>query len=208
MSDNKFCNNHPNAKAIESCHHCAINLCGMCANFIDAIVLCEACSETYEAEKFVSTQSEKLERSESTMVVDEPASLEFNPPTRRKSSSKAIQWAVITASFCIITAQLYFYSSPPQIQQEPSALAREQQLNSLVQCMLVFREIGLILQEGGLPGNDMRCADSAAANISRNEEGTIRFYHPNPQYYGYEEISVGDDSPEPKLVLRNSNSEL
>lgn len=200
MSDNKFCNNHPSAKAIAACHHCGINLCGMCGNFIDAIVLCDRCSEIYETEKFVATRSEKLERPESTMVVDEPAREEFTPRTRRKVGSKAIQWTVIAVGFCIISAQLYFYSSPPQVQQEPSALAREQQLNSLVQCMLVFREIGLMLQEGRVPGNNLRCADSTAANISRNEEGGIRLYHPNPQYYGYEEISVGDDSPEPNLV--------
>ncbi len=200
MSDTKFCNNHPSAKAIASCNRCAKDLCGMCGNFVDAIVLCERCSEIHETEKYVTTQSEKLERPESTMVVEEPAKEEFIPPTRRRGSSKVIQWAVVVVGFCIISSQLYFYSRPAEVQQDPSALAREQQLNSLVQCMLVFREIGLTLQEGRMPSNSMLCADSAAANILRNEEGGIRFYHPNPQYYGYAEISVGDESAEPKLV--------
>ena len=200
MSDNKFCNNHPSAKAIAVCDRCAVDLCGLCGNFVDTIVLCERCNEIHESEKFVATQSEKLERPKSTLVMEDPAGEEFTPATRRKGSSKAIQWAVIVVAFCIISAQLYFYNSPPLVQQEPAALAREQQLNSLVQCMLVFREIGLVLQEGRMPSNNMRCADSAAANILRDEGGSIRFYHPNPQYYGYEEISVGDDSPEPNII--------
>lgn len=172
----------------------------MCGNFIDEIVLCEVCREIYEAEKYVSSQSEKLERPESTMVVEEPAREEFAAATRRKNGSKTIQWAVVVVGFCIISAQLYFYSSPPLVQQEPSALAREQQLNSLVRCMLVFREMGLVLQEGRMPSNDLRCADSTDENILRNEEEGIRFYHPNPQHYGYAEISVSDSNPEPTLV--------
>ena len=201
MSDLKFCNNHPNAKAIATCNRCSVDLCGMCSTFIDEIVLCESCSESFEAEKFVSSHSESLERPKSTMVVDEPETEKFNPPTRGKNNSKAIQWAVIAVAGCIISAQLYFYSNPPRVEQLPGAIAREQQLNSLVQCMLVFREIGLVLQDGRMPSNNMLCADSTAANISRNEEGSIRYYHPNPQNYGYEEISVSDSDPEPRLVL-------
>lgn len=172
----------------------------MCCNFVDEIVMCERCSEIHETEKFVSTQAEKLERPKSTMLVDEPAAENFAPPTHRKSGSTFIQWTVVAVGACIIAAQLYFYASPPQVQQDPVDLAREQQLSSLVQCMLVFREIGLILQDGGMPGNNMRCTDSEAANISGNEDGSIRFYHPNPQYYGYAEISVGASEPEPRIV--------
>lgn len=200
MSDTKFCSNHPNAKAIAPCQRCAVDLCGMCANFIDDIVLCERCSEIHETEKYVSTQSEKLERPKSTLTVDESEADEFVPPSRRKSGSKTLQWAVIAIGACIISAQLYFYSNPGQVQQDPTAVALEQELNSLVQCMLVFREIGLILQEGRRPVNDMGCADTSEANIVRDDEGSLRFYHPNPQYYGLVEISVSEDNPEPRIV--------
>jgi len=33
-----------------------------------------------------------------------------------------------------------------------------------------------------------------------NEDGNIRLYHTNLQYYGYEEISVSDSSPETNIV--------
>lgn len=201
MPNTKFCINHPNAKAIATCNDCGIDLCGMCSNFIDETVLCERCSEISETEKFVSSQSENLERPNSTMVVDEPATETFNPPTRRKIQSNVIQWAVIGVGGCIIAAQLYFYNNPAQVQQDPSAIAREQQLSSLVQCMLIFREIGLILQDGRMPNGDMLCADSTAANIAVNEEGSIRLFHPNPQHYGHKEISVSAVDAAPRLVL-------
>lgn len=172
----------------------------MCSNFIDEIVLCERCSEISESEKFVSTQSEKLERPTSTMIVEEPATEKFNPPTRSKNRSKAMQWAVIAVGGCIIAAQLFFYNNPPLVEQQPAAIAKELQLNSLVQCMLIFRGIGLILQDGRMPENNMLCADSDVENVVANEGGSIRFYHPNPQYYGYAEISVGATDVEPRLV--------
>jgi hypothetical protein len=200
MSITKFCINHPNAKAIATCNGCSIDLCGMCSNFIDEIVLCERCSEISETEKFVSSQAENLERPKSTIVVDEPVTDTFNPPTRRKIQSNVIQWAVIAVGGCIISTQLYFYNNPAQVQQDPSAIAREQQLSSLVQCMLIFREIGLILQDGRMPDNNMICADSDTANVVANEEGSIRLFHPNPQYYGYDEISVSGADAQPRLV--------
>lgn len=196
MSDTKFCKNHPSAKAVASCHLCTMDLCGMCGNFIDNIVLCDRCSEIHETEQYVAAQSEKLERPETTMVVDGPEP----PATRSKTGSRSIQWAVIAACFAIITAQLYFYNSPVQVQQDPAAIARDRQLDALVRCMLVFREIGLTLADGRMPSNALRCADSAAANIQGNEDGVMRFYHPNPQFYGYREISVAADAPEPRLV--------
>ncbi|MFT4817331.1 MAG: hypothetical protein ACI8XU_000177 [Kiritimatiellia bacterium] len=84
----------------------------MCSNFVDEIVLCERCSEISETEKFVSSQSENLKRQKSTMVVEEPATETFNPPTRRKIQSNVFQWAVIAVGGCIITAQLYYYNNP------------------------------------------------------------------------------------------------
>jgi len=200
MSDTQFCSNHPNAKAIATCNSCESDLCGMCSNFIDESVLCEPCSEIFEAEKFVSTQSESLERPKSTLVVDQLATENFNPRTHSKKTGKAIQRAVIVVGVCIISAQLYFYNNPTQVQQDPSAIAREQQLSSLVQCMLIFREIGLILQDGRMPDSSMICADSPVLNGVRNEDGVLHIYHPNPQYYGYGEISVSNEDPEPNVI--------
>jgi len=173
----------------------------MCSNFIAEIVLCERCSKINETEKYVSTETEKLERPKSTMVAEEPTTDKFNPPTRSKNYGKAIQWAVVAAGGCIIAAQLFFYSNPPAVEQQPGAIAKELELNSLVQCMLIFRKIGLILQDGRMPDGNMLCADSAAANVIVNEEGSIRLFHPSPQYYGHKEISVSAADVAPRLIL-------
>jgi len=172
----------------------------MWTNFIEEVVLCENCNENYEAKRFVSSRTECLKQLAAAAASDESVTEEFLRPAPSKGFSKTIQWGVIVAAVAIISAQLYFYNNPAQVQQDPEALAREQQLSSLVQRMLVFREIGLVLQERCMASNEMRCADSAAANIIRNEDGNIRLYHPNPQYRCYEEISVADSSPEPNIV--------
>ena len=51
-----------------------------------------------------------------------------------------------------------------------------------------------------MPGNNMLCADSDVANVVVNESGSIRFYHPNPQHYDYEVISVSDTDAEPRII--------
>lgn len=200
MTENKFCSNHPAAKAIESCGRCSTLLCGMCANYVDEIVLCESCVGDYEAEKFVSSQAEKIERPESTLIVDEPVPNEFFPPTRHRNNNRKIQYAVTAIAVSIISVRLFLYTNPAQVEQDPATAARQQALSSLVDCMLVFREIGLVLQSGRMPGSDLICADSAIQNVVAEEEGSMRIYHPNPQFYGYREISVSDDEPEPRII--------
>jgi hypothetical protein len=121
-------------------------------------------------------------------------------PTRRKIQGNVIQWTVISVGGCIITVQLYYYNNPAQVEQDPNTIARDQQLRSLVQCMLIFREIGLDLQDGRMPDGTMICGDSPALNVVRNEDGVLHIYHPNPQYYGYKEISVSNEVPEPSII--------
>ena len=199
MSDTKFCHNHPNGKAIAACHECAVNLCGMCGNYADDIVLCERCVEVYENAKYVSSQTEKLIRPDSALVVDDPDGEGIVPPGRRKQNNTIVPAVVIGICSCIIALQLYLYSNPAAVEQDPAAIARQQAISSLVQCMLVFREIGLILQDGRMPDNTMICADSTVPNVVSNAEGTLRISHPNPQHYGYAEISVSDEDPEPRI---------
>lgn len=200
MTENSFCHNHPNAKAIAPCHRCALELCGMCGNYFDDLVLCERCAEIYENEKFVSSQSEKLERPKSTLVVDSDETDEFTPPGRSKKVNKLVPAAVIGLCGCVIAVQLYLYSNPGPVERDPAAVARELAVASLVDCLLVFREIGLTLQDGRMPDESQVCADSPQPNVIRNEDGVPRIWHPNPRYYGYEEISVSATEPEPRVV--------
>lgn len=200
MSDIKFCHNHPNGKAIAVCHKCAVDLCGMCGNYVDDIVLCEGCAEIYENEKYVSSQTQKLESPQSTLVADDPEAESFVSPGQRQKNNKLIPSVVIGLSACVIAVQLYFYNNPSPVEQDPAALARQQAIASLVECMLVFREIGLTLQDGRMPDGSLVCNDSSVPNVVSNEGDSLRISHPNPQYYGYAEISVSGDEPEPRLL--------
>lgn len=51
-----------------------------------------------------------------------------------------------------------------------------------------------------MPDNNLICADSSAENIVRNEDGVLHIYHPNSQYYGYKEIPISDEVPEPSII--------
>ena len=55
------CANHPNAPAIDNCVSCTIPLCGMCASFTDAGVLCEKCVEVHETERKVEAEAARHE---------------------------------------------------------------------------------------------------------------------------------------------------
>lgn len=200
MSDIKYCHNHPNGKAVASCDKCAVDLCGMCGNYVDDIVLCERCAEVFDNEKYVSSQTEKLTRPESTLVVDDPDAQTSVSPGRKKQDNKVIPIVVIGICACILAVQLYLYSNPAQVEQPPELIAQQRALDSLVQCMLLFQQIGLVLQEGRMPDNSMTCADSSTPNVVSNVDGTLRISHPNPQHYGYAEISVSDADPEPRVI--------
>lgn len=200
MSEITYCHNHPGAKAVASCHRCASDLCGTCGNYFGKLILCENCAEDYENEKYVSSQAEKLARPKSSPLIEDSEEEEFTPSRPSGKHKNIIPAIVIGICVCVISVQLYLYSNPIQVEQDPDALAREQAIASLVQCMLVFREIGLLLQNGGLPDDSMRCADSSVANIVSNVDGVVRVSHPNPRYYNHREISVSSTSPEPRLV--------
>ncbi len=202
MSEKLLCNNHPNADAIASCDKCDIALCGLCGNYIDDSVFCERCTEIYETKQFISAQSEKLKHSRSTLIVDNSSAGELSDSKSKKSNYKSLQLIVIVASVSVIAVRLYFFSNPISIQRDPELLAREQALTSVVQCLLIFREIGLRLEREGdqTAVAELRCADSDVPNIITIDGDNIRISHPNPAIYGYSEIFVTNHDAEPKLT--------
>ena len=59
-TSNHFCHNHPLVAAIDSCVTCDKHLCGLCANFADSAVYCEACFKNYEAESLVKSKRQRM----------------------------------------------------------------------------------------------------------------------------------------------------
>lgn len=201
MTEPKFCKNHPVAGAIESCRDCGAHLCGMCANFDSAGVFCEGCLAIHENQQFVSAQAVQAARTTPIAMQSDTEEFVYSPPTGKKINARSIQLTIIFVCTLGIAAQLYFYNQPSGISRDPLILQRELAITSLIECLTVFGEIGLILGKGEKPGTAMRCNDSYEPNRLIENGDEIRIVHPNPQNYGYKSIYVSNQSPEPVAEL-------
>lgn len=193
------CHNHPNAAAIGQCTSCELALCGMCASFVDDAILCEKCEENYQSEQFVARQSEGLERQVSNVQVDrEDEEPTFQPPTR-KINTVAIQVSIIGLCLVILAARALFFRGPASSASTSEQDLVNQQMTSLAQCLIVFRQIGVELAEtGAAPA--LTCPDAAGPNRIQQSNGDTVVSHPAPQLYGFSSIEVSRLDPEPRLI--------
>lgn len=194
------CHNHPSAPAIEQCSSCQTPLCGMCANFVDDVVLCEKCEQNYQSEKFVSRQTRELERPEPLVQARDEEEPQVPVQHRKKANPVAIQISVIVVCGVILAARLLVFPGTPSSANNPDQVMREQEMTALAQCLLTFRQIGVALAEEGIPPTGLRCPDNAGANIVRETENDIIVTHPQPELYGFSRIEVSRLDPEPRLT--------
>lgn len=203
MAENLSCKNHPNVSAIEECANCAIPMCGMCSNFTETDVLCEKCVEIRETEKYVAAQSQQLDQPEKPLIVEreEDAGIESpGQPKEKKSYRPQLQWTIIVACLGFLIYRLYFYSPIDFVPLDDETRARELAITSLSECLLVFTQIGQILARGNMPAESLRCDQSGTPNIVTESGDDIKISHPHPDFYGYLEIFVTRNNPEPTIV--------
>lgn len=193
------CLNHPNAAAIGQCSSCEIPLCGMCASFVDDVLLCEKCEENHQSEKFVSRQSEELKRPASTVQVDQDEEQTGYQPPRRRFNPVTLQVSVIGLCFTIIAIRLFLFSGPSSNAVDSQQGLVNQQMTSLAQCLIVFRQIGVELAEAGTVP-ELACPDTAGPNRIEEQNGDIVVSHPQPGIYGFSRIEVSRLDPEPRLI--------
>ena len=194
------CNNHPNVAAIANCGKCATPICGLCASYSGSEVLCEKCVAIRETERYVTAQTKQLGPRDKPLKVDQSDDTKTSSPGRRKSNFKALQWTIIAASLIFVSVRMFFFSAPTSQSLAEPVIARQIALTSFAQCLLVFREIGVSLASGTNAQNTPRCADSDRANIVTTIGNDIRVAHPNPGFYGYRQISVSRNNPDPTLI--------
>lgn len=193
------CQDHPSVTAIENCALCDKPLCGLCANYMDTEVLCEKCVATQETEKFVASQAKQHEKPEPILQAETAdAQGKFEKP-EKESNSRQIQWIIIAVCFSVMAFQLYRSQSGPTAEIGPELQQREIALTTFAQCFILFREIGVILESGGTPDDSMRCENSGA-NLVEQIDGDIRISHPSPETFGYSQIYVSRENPEPIVV--------
>lgn len=194
------CHNHPSAPAIEQCSSCQTPLCGMCANFVGEVVLCEKCEQNYQSEQYVSRQTRELDRPEPLVQSSDDEEQQIPVQHRKKTNPVVLQISVIVVCGIILAARLLVFPSTPSSASNPEQVLREQEMTALAQCLLTFRQIGVALADGGTPPPGLRCPDNAGANVVRETANDIIVTHPQPGIYGFSRIEVSRLDPEPRLI--------
>jgi len=191
------CYNHPNAPAVEKCARCEVDMCGMCANFLEAGAYCEKCVSAVETEDFVAAQSNKLNRSEIDLVLSKHADeKEAERAGVEKRKDGFVLWLGFGGGSAMIFVSLLLYAFPMLFQFDAEAAAAFEASQALEECRLVFEQIGYQLEYGEEPNPALQCADSNVPNIIERQGDTVRVSHPNPRQYGLSAIYVSTESHE------------
>lgn len=162
--------------------------------------LCEACVDIREAERFVSAQSQQLNQPAISVTVEKVEAESPVAPTRAKPGRRTVQWVILLACFLIISVRMYTTSNTVYVPIDPAVRAQQLAIIPLESCILIFREIGGILKNNNMPGESLRCDESGTINLVTRADGDIKISHPQPDFYGYREIFVSKNNPEPTLV--------
>ena len=195
------CYNHPNAPTVAHCKSCDVAMCGMCTQFLDAGEYCEKCAASIQSEAFVASQSKQLNKPEfdAAPVTTAQPQEEFRPPTRDRGKDRVFIGLAMGGSALMIFFSMLLYSFPLLFEDAETAATR-QAVQALEDCRLVFEEIGYVLEDGELPDDTLRCAETNMPNIVSRSGDTIRVSHPNPEAYGLSDIYVTNDDHEVVFV--------
>lgn len=194
------CQNHPSAPAIDQCASCNIPLCGQCASFVAEAILCEACAENYESERFVKQQTAEQVKSDRSIQVARDEHRGTGPRRQSRVNPVFVQVSIIVICMLILAARLLFFARPPANAVNGELVAREQRMTSIAQCLIVFRQIGVSLAAGEQPDPTSTCPDNMGPNRVQRSGDDIIVSHPAPQFYGFSRIEVSRRDPEPRLI--------
>ncbi|MBL4572577.1 MAG: hypothetical protein JKY86_05825 [Gammaproteobacteria bacterium] len=172
-------------------------MCGTCANFLDTGAFCEKCVSAVETEKFVTAQSNKLNKTEIDLVLSKHTQdKESERRGKEKRKDGTVLWLGFGGGSAMIFVSLLLYAFPMLFQFDAEAAAAFEASQALEECRLVFEEIGYQLEDGEEPNPSLRCLDSNVPNIVERQGDRIRVSHPNPRQYGLSAIYVSTESHE------------
>lgn len=195
------CKNHPNVPTVATCNRCKVEMCGMCAQFLDSGEYCEKCADAVQSEDFVKTKSRDFNKREEIFAAPEPEESTFSPPTRAKDKDRFIIWLGAGGGVSMIFFALLLYAFPNVFEFDPVAAAAREAAYSLENCLYKFQDIGVLLEEGEIPAPSMRCEESNVPNIITRNGDEVRVSHPNPGFHGFSELYVTNFDHEPTTVL-------
>lgn len=200
------CQNHPSAPAVDSCVRCETPLCGMCASFTPDGVFCESCLEIHETQKAVTAKSQRLERPEPSAAITEYDEDLLEKAKRRDDNGVKLQLAVIGICAVIMIVRLLFFGGPlgsgpdPNAQLSAEAQAQIQRITRMAECLAMLQEIGQTLAAGERPAAGVTCPNSLQPLVVRETADDIIVRVPQPELYGYADILVSRQDPNPRLV--------
>lgn len=200
------CQNHPSAPAVDSCIRCDMPLCGMCASFTPDGVFCESCLEIHETQKAVAAKSQRLERPEPSAVITEYDEDLLEKAKRRDDNGVKLQLGVIGICAVIVLVRLVFFGGPldsaadPNQQLSVEAQAQIQRITRMAECLAMLQEIGQTLAAGERPQAGVSCPNALQPLVIRETADDIIVRVPQPELYGYADILVSRQDPNPRLV--------
>ncbi len=123
-----------------------------------------------------------------------------NTTSRRRAREQTVLWLGFGGSSAMILFALMVYAFPMLFQIDRAVAAEWEAYQALEDCRLIFEEIGFLLENGQMPDQDVRCADTLAPNIVEKVGDGIRISHPAPSTYGLRELYVSSQSHEVVFV--------
>lgn len=177
-----------------TCKTCGDPLCGMCTRFLDSGEYCEKCATVAEAQQYMQKRStlEEKRGQESIRAGTDQIERQQQKEKEEDKDRKFIWGAVAVATLMLFSSMgLYAF---PNLFTEEAVLAEQRAIMRLTECEQVFQAIGIMLSEGQLPEDNMRCPGTNIPNIITRQGDTIRVSHPNPGAYGMQAIYVTNSS--------------
>lgn len=194
------CINHPAAPVAATCKRCKVELCGICARFLDSGEYCEKCAATVEADAARKSRERSQVEREMQAIEANSARIE-EEEVRQKSRDKDLLFlrGGIAVGVLLLCTSLGLYAFPDLLKSDEQ-ITQEQSIINQEACREVFQAIGIILSEGQTPDDTMRCPGTNIPNLVTRRGNTITVSHPNPRQFGLNEIYVSSDSH--RVVMR------
>lgn len=162
---------------------------------------CERCGSAHDNARLVADRADKLAKPAAPALIETSQARDSTAsPAKAAAVFKRIKLAFLVLLLGSVGVPLYFYGNPRIVLPESPTRERENAVITLLQCLLVFRQIGEQMQAGLEPDISLQCASPSGPNVLRRDDGEIRVSHPNPQLYGYRAIYVTNVNPEPVLL--------
>ncbi|HAJ75120.1 MAG TPA: hypothetical protein DCM64_01560 [Gammaproteobacteria bacterium] len=172
----------------------------MCTQFLDSGEYCEKCAGAIETETFVAVESNKMNKPKDDFGQIMSQEGDLGSAAGGKGKDRVIIGVAVAASVGMIFFSLLLYAYPRIFEFDTEAVAAREAAHALEDCLYLFQEIGMILEENELPDESLRCTESSVPNLISQNGNEVRVSHPNPQFHGYSQIYVTNYEHEPILV--------